>query len=188
MSDSRLYIKNALGEDLDCLVEGNPTAVKTLVFVHGLGTNKDESFNYFCDLAKSLSEDFRIVRFDLSGCGQSNGRFEDGDYSKWAEDLRAVLAYVRSNFFGEVFILSHSMGCFVTLRLQPEGIKKTVFTGMPNHNVKYIAKRLRALLKSRLGGVFDPKGTSVYPRSTGEVQKIGPSFWKVLFIYFISWR
>ncbi len=180
MDDSHFSVKNALGEDLDCLVEGNPTAVKTLVFVHGFGASKDETSNYFRDLAGSLSEDLRIVRFDFSGCGQSRGRFEDGNYSKWAEDLRVVLAYFRSNFSGDVFILSHSMGCFVTLALQPKGIKKTIFTGLPNHDVGYITHRLAVRIRSRAGGVFDPEGISVYPRSTGEVQKIGPSFWKVL--------
>jgi hypothetical protein len=33
---------------------------------------------------------------------------------------------------------------------------------------------------TRPGGKFDENGISILPRSTGELQKVGPSFWKVL--------
>ena len=55
-------IKNPSGERIDFVFEGNPHAAVTVVFVQGFGTNKDEGFNLFVDLARPLSENYRIVK------------------------------------------------------------------------------------------------------------------------------
>lgn len=177
---TRPDIRNHHGEKIDTIVEGNLESNKTLVFVHGFLTNKDEAFNYFVDLSRAFWDSFRVVRFDLSGCGKSEGLQEEGNYQKWAQDLKAVLEYVKLTFPGETYLLAHSMGAFVTLKLSSEGIKKAVFTGIPNHDVEFIAQRLKHKILSRPGGKVDDEGISLYPRTTGELHKIGPSFWKVL--------
>ena len=53
-----------------------------------------------------------FVRFDYSGHGESDGRFEDGTISRWAEDARAVLAAFCP---GEVLIVGSSMGGWISL-------------------------------------------------------------------------
>ena len=55
-----------------------------------------------------------FVRFDYSGHGESDGRFEDGTISRWAEDARAVLAAFCP---GEVVIVGSSMGGWISLLL-----------------------------------------------------------------------
>lgn len=172
-----LHIKNASGEKLDTLVEGNDHSRVTIVFVHGFATDKHETAHYFDDLSGALQKDFRIVRFDFSGCGKSEGRSEDINYEKHADDLRAVLAFVKNEFGGTTYIFAHSMGCFVTALLNPEGIAKTIFTSIPNNNPQYITDRLVQYFGSRAGSRIDFKGISVFPRSSGALQKIGPSFW-----------
>ncbi len=178
-----LYLKitNKKGERLDTLIEGNEKSTTTVIFVHGFATDKHETAHYFDDIAKKLKGSFRIVRFDLSGCGKSEGRTEDIDYEKHADDLESVIHYIKKIFPGYIFILAQSMGCFITALLNPKGIKKTVFTGLPNSNTKFIADRLISRFGTRPSGHIDFEGMSIFPRSSGANQKIGPSFWKVLF-------
>ncbi len=75
-------IKNKYKEELDTLVEGNENANTTIVFVHEFGTQKDESYGYFVDIAKALHSNYRTVRFDFSGYGKSQGKQEDANYEK----------------------------------------------------------------------------------------------------------
>ncbi len=173
-------IKNKFGEELDTLVEGKDSADTTVVFVHGFGTQKDESYGYFVDIAKSLHNNYRTVRFDFSGYGKSGGKQEDANYQKHADDLQIILDWAKKTFSDKIYIIAQSMGCFVTALLSPDQVEKTVFTSIPNTNVEYIVERFKQRFMTRPGGKFDEKGISILPRSTGELQKVGPSFWKVL--------
>jgi len=176
-----IKIINLFGEKLDIWIEGSLKARTTIILVHGFATDKHETAGYFDDLSKALGKQFRIVRFDLSGCGQSEGKTEDINYRKHAQDLESIINYVKKSYSGRIFILAQSMGCFITALLNPLGIAKSVFTGLPNSNTKYIAKRLKERFGARKGGIIDYKGISIFPRSTGKSQRIGPLFWKELF-------
>lgn len=175
-----LRIPNEEGEELDTLIEGNEQAKATIIFVHGFATDKHETARYFDNIAEVLTKDYRIVRFDFSGCGKSEGKTELINYEKQAGDLDNVIDFVKKNYQGKIYILAQSMGCFVTALLNPQGIEKTIFTGLPNSNTAFITNRLIQRFGSRLGGHIDFDGISVLPRSSGVHQKIGPSFWKVL--------
>lgn len=52
-----------------------------------------------------------FTRFDYSGHGLSEGRFEDGTIGKWAEEARAVVA----SLAGPVVIVGSSMGGWIAL-------------------------------------------------------------------------
>ena len=173
-------IKNPFGEKIDFVVEGNPTAYVTVVFVHGFGTNRDEGFNLFVDLKESLLENYRVVRFDFSGYGKSEGRQEDADLLKHAKDLKAVLDYTRSVYDGEIYILAFSMGCFVVSILDPEDVKKTIFVSPPSSDPKTSIESLKRRILSKKGGAVNEDEISIYPRTGGQVQKVGPSHWRVL--------
>ncbi|MBI3366766.1 alpha/beta fold hydrolase [Candidatus Roizmanbacteria bacterium] len=151
-----------------------------VVFVHGFGTQKDESYGYFVDIAKALYSVYRVVRFDFSGYGKSQGRQEDSNYGKQAGELEIILEWTRKNFGGKIYIIAQSMGTFVTALLSPHKVDKIVFTSIPNSNIEYIIECLKKRFTTRPGGVLDEKGISILPRSSGEIQKIGPIFWKVL--------
>lgn len=92
--DKQVKIKNNLGEQLDALIEGNEKSKVTIVFVHGFGTDKNETENLFTDIATALKSQFRIIRFDLTGYGKSEGKQEETNYNKHAEDLKSVFDWV----------------------------------------------------------------------------------------------
>lgn len=72
------------------------------------------------------------------------------------------------------------MGCFVTVLLSPDGIEKTIFTSIPNSNTNYLAELFGKRIASKNGGILNREGVSIFPRSAGPIQKVGPTFWRVL--------
>lgn len=175
-----LFIINSFGEKLSTRIEGNSGAKVIIIFVHGFGANKNEGGNYFVDVANALKDTYRIVRFDFAGYGESEGKQEDVTYEKQTKDLEAVLSYVKSQFGGTIYLYAHSMGCFVTALLNPDGIERAVMSSIPNTNTAYLADFFDRWISSKPGGSVDRHGISIFPRSAGGVQKIGPAFWSVL--------
>jgi pimeloyl-ACP methyl ester carboxylesterase len=57
---------------------------------------------------------FACLRFDYSGHGQSEGRFEDGTVSRWLEEARAVFTGLTK---GPQILVGSSMGGYVALLL-----------------------------------------------------------------------
>lgn len=174
-----LKVKNRFGEELDTLVEGKENADTTIVFVHGFGTNKHENKGLFDDLSNALRKDYRIVRFDFSGYGKSEGKQENWDYKRGAEDLGAIFDWVKGEYEGTIYILAVSMGCFVTSLLESRGIDRAVLLSIPNANISYLTEYFQNRIKVK-GGNLNTQGISVYPRGSGEIQKVGKNFWKVL--------
>ena len=173
-------IRNSLDERIDYIVEGNNESNITIIFVHGFGVDKHETAGYFDDVAQRLGKTYKIIRFDFSGCGKSEGKLEEKDYEKWTDDLLAILKFTRDHFKGKIYIFAQSMGTFITSLACPDEIEKTIFTGIPNTNTDFIIKRMIDRFGTRPGAVVNLDGVSEFPRSSGAVQKIGPSFWKVL--------
>jgi pimeloyl-ACP methyl ester carboxylesterase len=173
-------IYNVYGERLDTIVEGKDDATKTIIFVHGFATDKHETNRYFDDLSIFFGQDYRVVRFDFSGCGKSGGKLQEKDYGQWKGDLKSIVDFTKNKYPGETYILAQSMGCFVTAMLNPQGIVKTVFTGLPNSNVNYLIDRLVERFGNKEGAKIDFENISIFPRSSGVNQLIGPTFWKVL--------
>jgi len=175
---NKIKIPNKKNELLDVWIEGNTKATTTIVLVHGLGIGKHG--DYFDTVSKVLSKNYRIVRFDFSGCGESEGKMEEKNLKKWSEDLAEIIYYVKNTFKGEIYIIAHSMGTFTTTLLKKYDFNKIVLTGTPNSNTNYIIKFISENIKKRKEGKINYSGISIFPRSFGEVQKLGPSFWKIL--------
>lgn len=179
MSKTEPVITNNSGEKLDTWIEESSESIKaTVVMVHGFGTSKHETAGYFDDVSEALVNDnYRVVRFDLSGYGNSQGLEEDACYTKHVCDVHAVIDWVKSNYKTPVYIFAQSMGCWVTALANPDGIMKTIMTGTPNTNTDVVIARVKERFGSRPGATLDMDGISLLPRSTGKIQKIGSQFW-----------
>ncbi|MFH1769300.1 MAG: alpha/beta hydrolase [Parcubacteria group bacterium] len=171
-------IQNPAGEDLYVQIEGPEDADVIIVYVHGFGSHMNEG--YALEFVKAFFDKYRIVRFDFSSCGQSVGKQEDICFKKMKDDLKVVLDYVDKEFEGSIGIVAHSMGAFVVSLLSPDGIDKSVFTGVPNADTWHLASQLQNRILKRLGGTVDEIGISSYPRNDGTIQKLGPCFWRDL--------
>jgi pimeloyl-ACP methyl ester carboxylesterase len=57
------------------------------------------------------------LRFDYSGHGESEGRFEDGTISRWREDAEAAIGALAAD--GPLVLVGSSMGAWISLLLAP---------------------------------------------------------------------
>jgi len=169
-------------EKIDFVIEGNNDSDKTLVCVHGFGTNKDGGEGLFLDISKQLQSELRIIRFDFTGYGKSGGRQEDATLSKHKNDLDFILNYAKREFGEEIYIVAHSIGCFVVSLLSPDDIFKTIFSGIPNSDTSIIINFLKNRITAK-GGNFNKGGISIYPRTSGDIQKVGANFWRDLEVF-----
>lgn len=172
-------IYNTQNEKLDTLIEGDGAV--SVIMAHGIGTDKHETDGLFDEIAKSLVEiNYRVIRFDFSGFGKSEGRSVDFDLEKGGQDLQSVINWTKENYLGDIYLLSQSMATAITCLLQPSGIKKTVFTAHVNPNPNDLVTGLQNRMKGRPGAVINERGITIYPRSSGAVQKFGPTLWQTL--------
>ena len=175
-----MKLKNKQGEKIDFIVEGKSNSPMTVIFVHGFGTNRDEGYNLFADISKPLAKKYRLLRFDFSGYGKSEGKQENVNLIKQASDLEAVLKYTKGRYGNRIWIIACSNGCHVVSMLSPDGIEKTVFVSPPDSRSSQVIKRLKYRIESRPGGILSLSGISKYPRTGGEIQFIGSDYWKML--------
>lgn len=69
-----------------------------VVLVHSLGEEYIKFHRALRQLAVLLAEaGFSVLRFDLSCCGDSWGRSEDGNVDLWLEDIETAIAELRAN-------------------------------------------------------------------------------------------
>ena len=91
----------------------------TVVFLGGLRSDMTGTKASHLDAwARARGQAF--VRFDYSGHGASDGRFEDGAIGDWAEDAAAAIARLTE---GPLVLVGSSMGGWIALllaRAQPE--------------------------------------------------------------------
>ena len=68
------------------------------------------------DISNGLVENgFRVLRFDFSGNGQSEGRFSESNYSKQIEELKAAASFIAAKGASWMGLAGHSMGAMVSL-------------------------------------------------------------------------
>lgn len=171
-------ILNKPGEKLQVFVEGNEQGQGTLLFVQGFGVSLAEN-SLFADIVAFFHDDFTIISFDFVGYGASEGKQENVSLDTQAQDLEAVLKWVKKQFNGPIYIIAHSLGCYVVSHLNPSKIEKSIFIAPTHQNSEHVVKKLQQRMQLR-GGIIDEQDISVYPRLNGEVQKIGASFWSAL--------
>jgi pimeloyl-ACP methyl ester carboxylesterase len=67
----------------------------------------------------AIAADHLFIRFDYSGHGASEGRFEDGTLSRWLAEAKAVLTLAGSR---PMILIGSSMGGYLAVLLTKEGV------------------------------------------------------------------
>lgn len=88
----------------------------TLVFLPGYASDMRGSKALMLD-AWAAETDHALVRFDYSGCGESEGRFDEGTLATWLADARAV---IEAHAPGKILLVGSSMGGWLALLLARE--------------------------------------------------------------------
>ncbi len=63
---------------------------------------------------------YAVLRFDFAGLGQSDGEFEDTNFSSNVADLLAAAAFMRDRAEAPALLIGHSLGGAAVLRAAPE--------------------------------------------------------------------
>lgn len=93
-----------------------PSAATGFGFVLGHCFTCSRHTRILIDLSNVLADlGFGVLRFDFSGNGQSEGRFEDSTYTKQAEEMIAAADFMKQSGAVHVLIGGHSMGAMVSL-------------------------------------------------------------------------
>ncbi|RKO83036.1 Alpha/Beta hydrolase protein, partial [Blyttiomyces helicus] len=113
----KLTLNNATGQRLVGVFEGHGEPLvdgqlpdgrgrHIAILAHGVGVTKNYCF--FPTLAKRLP--CASVRFDFRGAGESDGKFTYDGYSSDADDIKTIIAHLRSRNWKPLALMGHSRG------------------------------------------------------------------------------
>jgi alpha-beta hydrolase superfamily lysophospholipase len=115
-----------------------------VIMVHGFAKTKSE--RKFVELARELVKNgIASLRFDFSGCGDSEGKFEDTRISKQVEELNAAygrLMKERAIDKNRIGIFAHSLGTVIAALFQQKFQKaKCLVLAAPAFDQKSLIKK-----------------------------------------------
>lgn len=108
---SHQQIANAKGQNLAYFYYKGASDLPTLLFCGGFKSDMMGSkATYLEEQAKARGQSY--IRFDYTGHGQSDGRFEDGTIGSWYQDALTIIDHVAE---GPVILAGSSMGGWIGL-------------------------------------------------------------------------
>lgn len=115
--------KNKKGEVLRGLID-KVASDKGIIFVHGFERTTIEA--KFKNIVDNLKDKVNLFRFDFSGCGLSDGKFNDLTVGKLARDLSEAIKIFTEKCpdIEKINLVGHSLGCCVVLELLKENNQK----------------------------------------------------------------
>src|SRR3989338_7509397 len=129
MREQRISTKNLVGETLigiESRPDNDQIQYPAVVLVHGFYGDRDEH-GMFVSFAEKLTEHgFLVYRFDLSGCGESEGEYSKTTLTKLAEDVRAILDFIKKRPAVDrrrLGLVGFSLGTSTILALRPRDVK-----------------------------------------------------------------
>ena len=109
--ESKITFKNSRGLILYGILS-NPTGIKekpVIILAHGHSSNKKtKSFTLLNQLLQEKG--FSTFRFDFSGHGESEGKFEDTTVSVAANDIISAIQYLKSQGYTKIGLVGSSFG------------------------------------------------------------------------------
>jgi putative redox protein len=116
MISEKFFIRNKYGLNLAACVDfpDNKTPQNYAIFSHCFTCTKE--LKAIININTSLTDEgISVLRFDYSGIGESEGKFEETNYSMYIEDLISVYDFAKKEFGSIELLIGHSLGGCVTL-------------------------------------------------------------------------
>lgn len=111
MRTQRITFENAQGQKLAAKLElpANQHPHNCAVFAHCFTCNKN--LTAVRNISRSLTlAGIAVLRFDFTGLGESEGAFEETNFSSNVEDLVAAAKYLEDNYEAPSLLIGHSLG------------------------------------------------------------------------------
>jgi putative redox protein len=111
MQFQRLFFKNAAGKRLaarlDLPIDEKPVAYA--IFAHCFTCTKN--LNAVVNINRTLAgKGFAVLRFDFTGLGESEGDFEETNFSTNVSDLVSAAEFLSANYKAPKLLIGHSLG------------------------------------------------------------------------------
>ena len=117
------------------------------IFAHCFTCNKNLSA--VKNISRELtSNGFGILRFDFTGLGESDGDFENTNFSGNVEDLISASNYLKENHNAPTLLIGHSLGgaAAIFAASQIETVKAVATVGAPS-NPKHVQHLIQSSIK-----------------------------------------
>ncbi len=134
MRSQKLYFKNREGDRLAAQLDlpANGAPVVYAVFAHCFTC--DKNLKAVGNISRALTEaQLAVLRFDFTGLGESEGDFQDTNFSSNVEDLVTAAEFLESEFQSPRLLIGHSLGGAAVLQAaaQLPAVKAVVTLGAP---------------------------------------------------------
>lgn len=131
LMEKRAGFTNSRKEKLVGILSTPNKAVKAILLIHGFCAGKD--VGSIPHIAKSLEDrGCMVLRFDLSGYGESEGKFEDATIPRHIEDAKAAFDELSLRTKLPIQVIGHSMGAAIAVDLASERkLKSIILIGLP---------------------------------------------------------
>lgn len=154
MSTSKITFKNKEGHDLKGSIElpENTIPHNFVLFAHCFTCNKN--FLAVKNISQALiAKGFGVLRFDFTGLGESEGSFEDSNFSGNVEDLICAASYLEDKYKAPSLLIGHSLGGAAVLFASTmlDSVTAVATIGAPSHigHVKNLLKNDVETIKNK---------------------------------------
>lgn len=139
-----------LAAKIDFPIDKKP--LQYAVFSHFFTGNKN--FTAVRNISRALTENgIAVMRFDFAGLGESEGAFEDTNFSTNVDDLIAAADYLTKNYKCPKIIIGHSLGgaAAVFAASQINAVEAVVTIGAPSDplHVEHLFETCKETIHSR---------------------------------------
>ena len=148
MKSEKIKFKNSQGHELAAKIEfpdGEPKAYA--LFAHCFTCNKN--LTAVRNISHSLNEcGIAVLRFDFTGLGESEGDFENTNFSSNVSDLISAAQFLSENYSAPSILIGHSLGgaAVIFAALHIPSVKAVATLGAPS-NPKHVSHLLKSGLE-----------------------------------------
>lgn len=116
---SKITFTNNLNQKLSGIVtKVGESKEKIVLFIHGYGSSKEsETYTTLSNLLEK--ENIPSFRFDLTGHGESEGKFEDVTITQAIEDTKSAIKILKTLGYKKIIIMASSLGGYLATYTAP---------------------------------------------------------------------
>jgi len=145
MKSEKIKFKNALGQELAARIEFPDGESKSYaLFAHCFTCSKN--LTAIRNIGRALNKcGIAVLSFDFTGLGESDGDFEDTNFSSNVEDLISAAQFLKTNYSAPDILVGHSFGgaAVVFAAHHIPSVKAVVTIGAPS-DTKHVSHLLRS--------------------------------------------
>ncbi len=145
MKSEKIKFKNDLGQELAARIEFPDEEPKSYaLFAHCFTCNKN--LTAIRNIGRALNKNgIAVLSFDFTGLGESEGDFENTNFSSNVDDLVSAAEFLKTNYSAPDILIGHSLGgaAVIFAAHHISSLKAVATIGAPS-NPKHISHLLKS--------------------------------------------